>query len=162
MLRGLHKNPKQKIPLSVDLIIRNLKMKIKGQEEEIRRLRESLNSGDPLHLSVSFQHHFQTFHLHLVFISFYCECYVLFSILSSDTPTLFSSASGSSDYLLSYLSYLANSQQSRLRETQVRNLRKQRLRKNDLSRPSPTTRNGNRSPQTRKRTIKSSHRWYSL
>jgi len=47
-LRALHKSPKQKIPLSVDFLIRNLKLKTKSQEEEIRRLREVMNSGDPL------------------------------------------------------------------------------------------------------------------
>lgn len=57
-MRAIHKNPKQKIPLSIDLLIRNLKMKSKEQEEEIRRLREALNSGDPLHLYIS---HLQPF-----------------------------------------------------------------------------------------------------
>ena len=80
-------------------------MKIKGQEEEIRRLRESLNSGDPLHLSVAFQHQLQ--HSISFFISFYCESSILSSILSSDTSLLTQRLyshllSGSSDSLLGH------------------------------------------------------------
>jgi len=50
-LRALYKSPNQKVPLYIDFLIRNLKLKTKAQEEEIRRLREVLSAGDPLNRS---------------------------------------------------------------------------------------------------------------
>jgi len=56
-LRATYKSPKQKIPLSIDFLIRSLKSKTKSQEEEIRRLRDALNSGDPLNRFPFLQDH---------------------------------------------------------------------------------------------------------